>query len=396
MNGNWVKILDDVFWGYLALPESGAGPGLILLSEIFGVNNHIRKMAHKFASEGYVVLAPDMFYRACPRYEASYKGSDFKQGLALINSLKPKDILSDLDTVFAKISAMPEVTGGIGVTGYCMGGSLAFRMACELDIKIAVCYYGGHIVKNLDKVNNIKGKVVLHFAQIDEYISLDDVNKIKAAFGGRPDCQIYYYPGTQHGFNCDERPSYNHINAQIAYARSLDALRLNIGPTLDLNQTWQDFENKALKSSSIDEIAAMLTPESYIYVLPSLAGAKSSSDTARFFSNFNKANLPDDFKVSLVSRTVSANRIIDEIIISFTHSKPVPFLIPNISPTFKPVKFIAIVICEFKANKLSFERIYYDLAVILSQLDLIDKKLVDFDSSKTSDGVLVDLASIVN
>jgi carboxymethylenebutenolidase len=108
---------------YLALPPGGRGPGLLLLQEIFGVNEHIRAVAEQYALAGFVVLAPDVFWRQAPRVELGYEGDDRQRGVALAGALQPAELQADLQTAVAALRARPEVAGAkVGAMGYCLGG----------------------------------------------------------------------------------------------------------------------------------------------------------------------------------------------------------------------------------------------------------------------------------
>jgi carboxymethylenebutenolidase len=158
------------FGGYLATPESGSGPGLVLLQEIFGVNRHIREVADLFAEEGYVVLAPDLFWRIQPGVELGYSDADFQAALRYYQRLDVDRAILDVGDALRALRAHPSCTGRVGAIGFCLGGTLAYLAAARLPIDAAVSYYGVGIEGHLDEAESIKCPIVLHFAAEDEFV----------------------------------------------------------------------------------------------------------------------------------------------------------------------------------------------------------------------------------
>ena len=132
---SWIEIAPG-FAGYLALPPAGRGPGLLLFQEIFGVNRHIQAVAEQYAADGFVVLAPDLFWRQAPRVELGYAGDDWKRAFALMQGYAPAEAVADVAASAAALRARPEVGGGkVGAVGYCMGGRMAYLAAATAGIR---------------------------------------------------------------------------------------------------------------------------------------------------------------------------------------------------------------------------------------------------------------------
>ncbi len=206
---------------YLALPPGGSGPGLLLLQEIFGVNAHIRGVAEQYALAGFVVLAPDIFWRQAPRVELGYAGDDRQRGIALATALQPAALVADLQAASAALRARPEAGHGkVGAIGYCLGGRLAYLAAAHAGVDAAVAYYGGGIHDNLHLADKIGCAMQFHYAGQDDHISPAAVQKVSDAFAGR-DAAVHVYPGSTHGFNCWARASYHASSAALAHGRSL-------------------------------------------------------------------------------------------------------------------------------------------------------------------------------
>jgi carboxymethylenebutenolidase len=222
MTAQWIRIkaaAKGEYEGYLALPPAGKGPGLVLFQEIFGVNRHIRAVADQYALDGFVVLAPDVFWRQAPRIELGYGGPDLERGRALATGVTPAQLLADIGTTVAALRARPEVSGKVGAYGYCMGGRLAYFAAATAGVDAASCFYGGAIQDNLDRAASIDCPIQFHYGERDAYIPAAAVEKVKAAMAGKR-AEVFVYPA-DHGFSCWERGSYEPRSAAQAHARTL-------------------------------------------------------------------------------------------------------------------------------------------------------------------------------
>lgn len=215
----WIDIAPG-FAGYLALPPAGHGPGLVLFQEIFGVNAHIRAVAEQYALSGFVVLAPDVFWRQAPRVELGYGGDDFQRALGLMKGYAAADALGDIAASVAALRARPEVRGRVGAFGYCMGGRLAYLAAATTDVAAAVPFYGGGIHGQLDRAAAITCPVQFHYAEHDDNIPLSAVESVRQAMAGKA-AEVHVYPGAHHGFNCWARGSYHAPSAALAHGRAL-------------------------------------------------------------------------------------------------------------------------------------------------------------------------------
>lgn len=214
----WIDIAPGCA-GFLALPPAGHGPGLVLWQEIFGVNAHIQAVAAQYALDGFVVLAPDVFWRQAPRVELGYEGADRQRALALMQGYTPDDALVDTAAGVAALRARPEVGGRkVGSFGYCMGGRLAFLTAAATDVDAAVAFYGGGIHTQLDRAAGVTCPMQFHYAEHDDHIPPSAVDRVRAAL---PRGEVHVYAGAMHGFNCWARASYHAPSAALAHGRSL-------------------------------------------------------------------------------------------------------------------------------------------------------------------------------
>ncbi|MGD0634543.1 MAG: dienelactone hydrolase family protein [Beijerinckiaceae bacterium] len=202
-----------VISAYRARPSGTPKGGIVVVQEIFGVNHHIRAVADKFAAAGYLAVAPAIFDRVEKNVELAYDADGIARGFALAQKSPTPAALQDI----AAAAAVAAEGGKVGVVGFCWGGSLAYASAAHPAgaIAAAVGYYGGNITKDLRARLHVP--VELHFGAKDDYIPLSDVELIGQT---HPDVAIYVYDAG-HGFNCDERGSYDKASADLAWSRTL-------------------------------------------------------------------------------------------------------------------------------------------------------------------------------
>jgi carboxymethylenebutenolidase len=199
------------FNAWLTGPGTGARGAVVVAQEIFGVNAHIRRVADDFAAQGYVTIAPCLFDRIRRGIELGYSEPEVQEGRGYRLQIPTAKTLLDLT---ASLNVVRHA-GRVAVVGYCWGGTLAYLAACDLPVVCAVSYYGGQIKQHLEK--SPKRPVMYHFGERDAHIPLDDVDRIRAA---DPNGTFHLYPA-EHGFNCEDRGSYDAASARLARERTL-------------------------------------------------------------------------------------------------------------------------------------------------------------------------------
>ena len=199
---------------YLAEPKGKARGGIVVVQEIFGVTDHVKRVADQYAAEGYRAIAPAMFDRIKRGITLPY--TDIEQGRAYMQQLKWPNTVVDVE---AAVDAVRDA-GAAAVVGFCWGGTVAHVAATELDLDAAISYYGGGVARMLDKTPQCP--IVYHFGDQDHAIPMADVQRIVSAY---PDADVHVYKGAGHGFNCDERSSYSAPDARVAFERSIEFLR---------------------------------------------------------------------------------------------------------------------------------------------------------------------------
>ena len=198
---------------YVAEPQGEAKGGVVIVQEVFGVTNHIKRVADQYAAQGYKSVAPALFVRI--QRDLTLEYSQVQKGLEYMQQLQWPNTLADVDAAANEARS----AGSAAVIGYCWGGTVAHVAASELDLDAAVSYYGGGVAKMLDK--KPRCPILYHFGDHDSSIPLPDIEKIKQA---NPTSPLFIYAGAQHGFNCDERASYSPKDAKVAFERSIEFL----------------------------------------------------------------------------------------------------------------------------------------------------------------------------
>lgn len=219
------------FDAHLALPESGHGPGILVIQEIFGVNAYIRDVARRLADLGYVALAPDVFWRQEPGIEFdSADQANLEPAIAVAGKWDPESGLADLSAAFEHLSGLEQVTGPAGVIGFCFGGTQAFRLAQAASPACAVSYYGSGVPDHLDELHEIACPTLLHFGDNDPFIPNENVDAVKAAVADNHHVQLEVHAGGGHAFDNSFAPHFSQPEiAQKAWTETASFLYMHLG-----------------------------------------------------------------------------------------------------------------------------------------------------------------------
>ena len=210
-----------VFPAYLAVPAGKPKAAVVVLQEIFGVNSHIRSVADGYAAAGYLAVAPATFHRVQAGVDIGYTEADMNTGFALKTAVDAVPAPGVMQDIQAAINHAAQNTGHgkVGIVGYCWGGLLTWRAASTLSgLAAAVPYYGGGMTAGDEPARKPVCPVMVHFGDQDHWIPLDTIEAFKKA---QPGVQVFVYPAN-HGFNCDQRGSYNQAAATLAKERTLE------------------------------------------------------------------------------------------------------------------------------------------------------------------------------
>lgn len=205
---------------YVAEPSGKPRGAVVVIQEIFGVNSHVRGVADGYAADGYLAVAPALFDRVQPKYESGYTQPEIQAGIGLKGKVSNDQALADAQAAidYAKSA------GKVGIVGYCWGGTIAWYAAARArGLAAAVSYYGGGVPELKDE--RPKVPVMFHFGEADHSIPIE---KARAVAQAHPEATTYYY-AAGHGFNCEQRGSYDAAAAKTARERTLAFFRKHIG-----------------------------------------------------------------------------------------------------------------------------------------------------------------------
>jgi carboxymethylenebutenolidase len=212
-----VETADGAFDAHLELPAGGRGPGMLLIHEIFGVNDYIRASARRLAELGYVVLAPDLFWRTQPGLELRHDEAGVQAGRAALAELDFAAAVGDAIAALATLRSLPEVTGGrAGVIGFCFGGTVAYEVAVNADPDAAVVYYGSAIPAALDRAGAIVCPTIMHWGGADPFIPREQVDAVAAMAAAHESIECHVHEGAGHAFDNHLAPMFHNPDARVA------------------------------------------------------------------------------------------------------------------------------------------------------------------------------------
>ena len=212
---------------YHAKPQGGGRrPGLLVLQEAFGVNAHIRDVADRFAREGFVALAPELFHRTAPGFDGNY--NDFNSVMPHYQAMTDDGLSSDLTAAHAWLSERGGVAAGdVAAIGFCLGGRAAFLADAILPLRAAVSFYGAGIAPALlDRTAKLSGPILLVWGGLDKHIRPEQIASVTAALreAGKPFVNAEFSEA-DHGFFNDDRSAFNPASSAQAWALALQFLK---------------------------------------------------------------------------------------------------------------------------------------------------------------------------
>ncbi|TVQ55061.1 MAG: dienelactone hydrolase family protein [Spirulina sp. DLM2.Bin59] len=237
---------DLAIQAYLAQPaQGGPHPAVIVIQEIFGVNPHIREITERIAQAGYVAIAPAIYQRIAPGYEAGYSEADVIQGRDYKNQTTAAELLSDMTSTIRYLYQLPTVSpAGVGTIGFCFGGHVAYLTATLPDVLATASFYGAGIATltpgggpaTITRTPEIQGRIDCFFGEQDPLIPLGEVEQVATALATHGiDHRIHRYPEAGHGFMCDRRADYRPAAAEAAWQKVLELFHDQLSPTPSAN-----------------------------------------------------------------------------------------------------------------------------------------------------------------
>ena len=217
---------DGTFFAYIARPKTSPASAVVVLQELFGVNADIRKHCDELAEQGYLAVAPDLYWRQEPGVDLNVTSdADWDHGLRLYSAYDRDAGVEDIKDTIDAVRNLPECSGKVGLLGYCMGALMVFLTAVRYDgIDAAVWYHGADTEKYLGELDGLHAPILMHLAEEDEFISKAAQAEIKAAVEQKPNATVYSYPGQCHAFSRHNGKHYNATAAHLANGRTSEFL----------------------------------------------------------------------------------------------------------------------------------------------------------------------------
>ena len=212
---------EEKFGGYLTKPKGdGPFPGILLITAIFGVDDGMIELADAWASDGFIVSVPDIFWR-----QVSGPTADMEVAKGRMNDFDPDQGMKDIEDLLGDLRNRSECNGKVGILGFCFGGRYVHLSAARLGVDAGVSFHGTAIGQHLDETSNITCPVSHHFGGNDPAVPMDEVNAIKEAYAQSPNADIGIYPGIGHNFSMPNKPGYDESAANISRSAALRIFR---------------------------------------------------------------------------------------------------------------------------------------------------------------------------
>ena len=219
------------FDAHVVEPQNRAPAGaVVVIQEIFGVNEAMRQTCKWVADLGFVAICPDLFWRQERNVELTDQSeAEWNKAFALMNGFDQDKGVEDLKAALAVARHHPQGNGKAGTIGFCLGGRLAFMMATRSDADVNVSYYGVGLDGLLGELDRVRAPLLLHIAELDKFVPPEARAKILEAVRGKPNIQAWVYPGADHAFARPHGVSWNGRAATIANGRTAEALAAALG-----------------------------------------------------------------------------------------------------------------------------------------------------------------------
>ena len=217
---------DGTFFAYIARPKTSPASAVVVLQELFGVNADIRKHCDELAEQGYLAVAPELYWRQEPGVDLNVTSkADWDHGLRLYSAYDRDAGVRDIKDTIDAARSLSECNGKVALLGYCLGALMVFLTAVRCHgVDAAVAYHGGDTEKYLGDVDGLNAPLLMHLAEEDEFISKAAQAEIKAALAKKPNTTVYSYPGQNHAFSRHNGAHYNAAAAGLAKGRTSDFL----------------------------------------------------------------------------------------------------------------------------------------------------------------------------
>lgn len=333
---------------YQVAPSTGSGPGVVLVQLGSGLN--LRPVADLFAEEGYMAVAADL-----PPEVAD----DAAQGIACLSAV---------------LQARPVGAGKVGVIGFGKAGLLTYLAASQLPMDAAAVFDAPELDRQPETDPELRCPMILHFGGKAASISKDAIQKVRALLSRSADIAIFEYPDATPGFYVPGHDGFEHLAAQLAHSRTIALFRRTLGLSYDLDAIWEAHLNWEFVKVEAEGTMTTMIAEPVNLNVPVLTGGIGQDGVLQYYKTQFLGQMPKDAHLVPISRTVGADRVVDEHLLCFTHDREMDAMLPGIPPTGKYVELPVVVIVTFRGDKVAGEHIYWDQACLLVQIGKLAKK----------------------
>ena len=383
------------FDAHIAMPAGGYGPGIIVLQEIFGVNQYMRQVCDWYAAHGFVAICPDLFWRQERGVDMTDQTeAEWQKAFALYQGLDEAKAVEDSAAAVEFLRRHPSCTGRVGAVGFCLGGNLAWLLSARFKPDCAVGYYGVSLEKTLNEAGNLSSPLMLHIAGKDQYCPPEAQKQIHSTLDSNPLVTLHDYPEQDHAFG---RPGGAHYDARAGELANLRTLEFFVRHLAGegfanaqkvLSDRWDEHVKYEFATRDTEDTLKTMVTDAYVNHVPVMTGGVGHDELREFYSKRFIPQMPPDTSMTPVSRTIGVDRVVDEMVFEFTHTITMDWMLPGVSPTNKHVKIPLIVVVHFREGKLAHEHIYWDQASVLTQLGLIDATNLPVAGVETAEKVL--------
>src|SRR5258706_6200170 len=286
-----IKSLDGgEFDAYVALPAAGFGPGIVVLQEIFGVNEFLRGIADWYAAHGFVAICPDLFWRQERGVQLTDSDADFQKAIQLYQGLDEAKAVEDSAAAIDFLRQHPACSGRVGAVGFCLGGNLAWLLSARFKPDCAVGFYVGSMEKTIDEANNLSSPLMLHIAGKDQHCPPEAQKHIHEVLDPNPLVTIHDYPQQDHAFG---RPGGEHFDAAAAELANLRSLEFFVrhlaGEGLEsarksLSDRWDEHVKYEFATRNTEDTLATMVTDAYVNHVPVLTGGVGHEQLREFYS----------------------------------------------------------------------------------------------------------------
>lgn len=344
---------------YRSVPASGNGPGLVLLQ--VGTAYDLRPVADRFAEEGYVAMTADL--------PADLAGDKL-------------DVERCLACLSAVVQARPVAAGKVGVAGFGTGGLLAYLAASRLPIDAAAIFDAPDLERQPQTDPELRCPMVLHFGTV-ERASAAAAARARETLTG--DLAVFAYPEAAPGFYLPGHAGFQHLAAQLAHSRTIALLRRTLGPRYDLEARWEAHLNWEFAKVDAEGAMTTMVPKPVNLNVPVLTGGIGHDGVLSYYKTQFLGQMPKDAHLVQISRTIGADRVVDEHLLCFTHDRVMDAMLPGVAPTGNYVELPVVVIVSFRGDKVAGEHIYWDQACLLVQVGKLAKKGLPVSGSESAE-----------